>query len=59
LNANQEVGNYWLRVKGLGNCKFLNVSEIAVLNYDGQDLPSPLARDELDYHNLKVQGKVL
>jgi hypothetical protein len=58
LNANQEVNNYWFRVKGLGNCNYLNVSERAVLNYDGQDLPSPLAKDELDYKNLKVQGKV-
>ena len=58
LNADQEVGNYWFRVKGLGNCNYLKVSEIAVLNYEGQDLPSPLAKDELDYENLKVRGKV-
>ena len=53
------MGNYWFRVKGLGNCGFLKVSEIAVLNYNGQDLPSPLAQDELEYQNLIVRGKVI
>ena len=59
MNADQEVDNYWFRVKGLGNCGYLNVSETAILNYEGQDLPSPLARDELNYENLIVRGKVL
>ena len=52
------MGNYWFRVKGLGLCATLEVFEIAVLNYNGQNLPSPLARDELDYENLIVRGKV-
>ena len=58
MNADQEVGNYWFHVKGLGKCGYLKVSEIAVLNYDGEDLPSLLAKDELDYDNLIVRGKV-
>ena len=58
MNANQKVGNYWIRVKGLGNCRYMNVSELAILNYNGQDLPSPQARDKLDYQNLIVRGKV-
>jgi hypothetical protein len=58
VNANQRVGNYWFRVKGLGGCAGLEVSETAILNYNGQNLPSALARDELDYQNLIVRGKV-
>ena len=58
LNANQKIGNYWMRVKGLASCRHRNVSEIAILNYKGQNLPFTLARDTVNYHDLIVRGKV-
>lgn len=37
LNANQEVGNYWLRLKGLMDCseRFTSAFQVAILRYEG------------------------
>lgn len=35
LNANQNVGNYWFRVRGDGDCFTNKVHQEAVLHYEG------------------------
>lgn len=35
LIANQYVGNYWMHVIGLGDCEHKNVSETAIIRYEG------------------------
>jgi len=37
LNANQEVDNYWLRLKGLMDCseRFTSAFQVAILRYEG------------------------
>nr|BAJ06131.1 laccase 1 isoform S [Nephotettix cincticeps] len=37
LNANQEVGNYWIRFAGLMDCdqRFTSAHQVAVLHYEG------------------------
>ncbi|XP_060581710.1 uncharacterized protein LOC132738260 [Ruditapes philippinarum] len=35
LNASQPVGNYWIRVRGLGVCGFSKVKQVAILRYAG------------------------
>ncbi|XP_002057875.2 uncharacterized protein Mco1 [Drosophila virilis] len=52
LNANQEVGNYWLRLKGLMDCseRFTSAFQVAILRYEGAVENEPSA--ELGYaHN--------
>lgn len=52
LNANQEVGNYWLRLKGLMDCseRFTSAFQVAILSYEGAAETEPSA--ELGYaHN--------
>lgn len=52
LNANQEVDNYWLRLKGLMDCSelFTSAFQVAILRYEGAPDAEPSA--ELGYsHN--------
>lgn len=37
LNADQKVGNYWIRFAGLMDCdqRFTSAHQVAVLHYDG------------------------
>ncbi|PIK55769.1 hypothetical protein BSL78_07329 [Apostichopus japonicus] len=46
LNANQEVGNYWMRVKGLADCRFQQ--ELAVVRYQGAIEEDPTADESID-----------
>jgi hypothetical protein len=39
LNANQDIKNYWIRVKGFLHCR--NVYQTAILNYE-EELPSSI-----------------
>ncbi|XP_070537860.1 uncharacterized protein [Ptychodera flava] len=41
LTANQIIGNYWFRVKGLADCSFKNASGLAILRYHGSDEVDP------------------
>jgi hypothetical protein len=38
LNANQNMKNYWITVRGKGFCMFKRVFQTAVLNYEGVDV---------------------
>jgi L-ascorbate oxidase len=60
LNANQSVGRYWLRVRGLMDCdqRFNSVYQVAIISYDGADL-SVEPEAPLGYLNANRTGKVL
>ncbi|EDV98942.1 GH13325 [Drosophila grimshawi] len=55
LNANQEVNNYWLRLKGLMDCseRFTSAFQVAILRYEGAPDREPTA--ELGYAH-KAEG---
>lgn len=55
LNANQEVGNYWIRLKGLMDCSevFTSAFQVAILRYEGAPDEEPTA--ELSYAH-KAEG---
>ncbi|KAH8418852.1 hypothetical protein KR222_004583 [Zaprionus bogoriensis] len=46
LNANQEVANYWLRLKGLMDCseRFTSAFQVAILRYEGAPDEEPSAQ---------------
>ncbi|XP_038050215.1 laccase-5-like [Patiria miniata] len=46
LNADAAVGNYWMRVKGLADCKF--VQELAVVRYVGAPDEDPTEDEGID-----------
>ncbi|XP_067620744.1 uncharacterized protein Mco1 [Eurosta solidaginis] len=43
LNANQSVGNYWIRFKGLMDCgaEFTSAFQVGILHYDGAAVEEP------------------
>ncbi|KAH8334541.1 hypothetical protein KR059_011251, partial [Drosophila kikkawai] len=45
LNANMEVGNYWVRLKGLMDCSevFTSAFQVAILRYEGAPDEEPTA----------------
>ncbi|XP_002067090.2 L-ascorbate oxidase [Drosophila willistoni] len=55
LNANQEVGNYWIRLKGLMDCSelFTSAFQVAILRYEGA--PDEEPSEELSYAH-KAEG---
>ncbi|XP_030377482.1 iron multicopper oxidase fer1 [Scaptodrosophila lebanonensis] len=55
LNANQVVGNYWVRLKGLMDCSelFTSAFQVAILRYEGAPAEEPTA--ELSYGH-KAEG---
>ena len=48
LTANQRPGNYWIKVKGLGDCEMHEVFETAILNYKRMAVKSP--KSSIDYY---------
>ncbi|KAH8293300.1 hypothetical protein KR018_012343, partial [Drosophila ironensis] len=55
LNANLEVGNYWIRLKGLMDCSevFTSAFQVAILRYEGAPDEEPTG--ELSYGH-KAEG---
>ncbi|XP_075156466.1 multicopper oxidase 1 [Haematobia irritans] len=51
LNANQPVGNYWIRLKGLMDCdeRFTSAFQVGILHYDNANSEEP--QQELGYHH--------
>ncbi|KAJ4431320.1 hypothetical protein ANN_19917 [Periplaneta americana] len=41
LDASQLVSSYWIRVQGLAHCAFLDVQQLAVLQYEGTTEAEP------------------
>ena len=55
MNAYQNVDNYWIKVKGLGDCQSNEVFQTAILNYEGidVDVPNSLVEYSLIEENVK------
>ncbi|KAI8124068.1 hypothetical protein FF38_00170 [Lucilia cuprina] len=51
VNADQPVGNYWIRLKGLMDCdeRFTSAFQVAILHYDGA--PNEEPKEDLGYHH--------
>lgn len=43
LNANQPERDYWMKIRGEGNCYHLNISQRAILRYERSDLSDRLS----------------
>ncbi|KAM7348084.1 multicopper oxidase 1 [Cochliomyia hominivorax] len=51
VNADQPVGNYWIRLKGLMDCdeRFTSAFQVAILHYEGAADTEPT--EDLGYHH--------
>ena len=56
LSANNTQDNYWIKIKGFGDCADNRVFETAILNYASSTVKEPL--DHMDYANIEVPGRV-
>lgn len=58
LNANQAVGNYWIRIKGLMDCdeRFTSAHQTAILRYSEAPAEEPL---DLPMYNYTREGVTL
>jgi hypothetical protein len=56
LIANQYVGNYWMHVTGLGDCQVNNMSQTAIIRYEGAMEMEPETGSK--YSDGDRQGKV-
>ncbi|XP_071494140.1 uncharacterized protein [Diadema antillarum] len=54
LDANEVPGNYWLRVKGLADAKF--VQELAVIRYEGAPNEDPREPEDFDRDGIILQN---
>ena len=52
LNANATVGNYWMRVKGLADCRY--VQELAIVRYSGAPVGDPSEDETIDREGVLV-----
>lgn len=50
--ANQAIGNYWIRIRGLMDCdgRFLKAHQGAILRYEGATTKDPTSPLKYDYH---------
>ncbi|XP_077987804.1 uncharacterized protein LOC144442357 [Glandiceps talaboti] len=48
LQANQSIGNYWFRVKGLGDCSNKRAEDLAILRYIGASEDDPPAPEKYE-----------
>jgi len=58
LNANQSIGRYWLRVRGLMDCddRFKSVHQVAIISYKGADQEP---KEPVGYKEAVRKGKVI
>ncbi|XP_030081054.1 laccase-2 [Drosophila hydei] len=61
LNANQAVGNYWLRLKGLMDCseRFTSAFQVAILRYEGAPEVEPSAELGYDHNATGIELNVM
>ena len=57
LHANQPVGNYWVRARGMADCVVKKVRQVAILRYNGAAEEPPQA--SVSYEDADRQGKVM
>lgn len=55
IHANQPVGNYWIRLKGLMDCdqRFTSAFQVAILHYEGAEKNEP---DGLPHYDFQPGG---
>ena len=41
LNADQSIGNFWLRVLGIGDCEGAKANGMAIVRYNQADFKEP------------------
>ncbi|XP_041354915.1 laccase-5-like [Gigantopelta aegis] len=56
LEANQTVGNYWLRARGLNDCTGKKTNQAAILRYEGADETDPPGT--VDYESANRAGSI-
>ena len=56
LTANNTVGNYWMKVKGLADCSVKSAKQTAILRYDGSPEEDPTG--PAGYKDMDRQGMV-
>ena len=56
LSANNSVGNYWVKVKGIGECREKSTKQTAILRYDGSPEEDP--KEPAGYNDMDRQGVV-
>jgi hypothetical protein len=49
INANQNIDNYWIRVKGAADCSETSIFQTAILKYEKS--PPGLPKTEVNYEN--------
>lgn len=61
LNANQDIDNYWLRIRGLMDCdeRFTSAYQVAILRYMGAPDASPASIPTYDYVRDGIQLNAL
>lgn len=52
INANQPIGNYWMRIRGLMDCdeRFTKAHQGAIIRYNGAEEEEPTAPLTYDFH---------
>ena len=56
LSATQSVGNYWVKVKGIGDCNVKKAKQTAILRYVGSPEEDP--KEPAGYNDMDRQGVV-
>lgn len=59
LTANQNVSNYWIKMRGLMDCdeRFTSAFQVAILRYEGAKIEDPSG--VINYEATRTTGKVL
>ena len=50
MNANRNIGKYWIRIKGHADCEETEIFQTSVLKYEGS-IENELPYGEVDYEN--------
>ncbi len=50
MNANRNIGKYWIRLKGHADCEETEVYQTSILSYDGS-VENELPYGEVNYEN--------
>ena len=56
LSTNQSVDNYWIKVKGIGDCRDKSTKQTAILRYDSSPDEDP--KEPAGYNDMDRQGVV-
>ncbi|XP_067670637.1 uncharacterized protein [Haliotis asinina] len=57
LDADKDVGNYWIRTRGMADCSVKSAKQVAILRYENATETEP--SEPTDYESGRRQGKLL